>query len=147
MHQETLRSDLHKRPMDPTILAALMPRSSRIGSTMWSRGVVRKPQQSRDPTHSDVTDSFSTLLPARAAAASWTLVSVALRLTTMEPSEEPADTMAALARERIEIREKCIFKMVEGSDKWTDNYWSFRKNFEWVECELMPCSRRDLPVL
>jgi len=94
------------------MLAASTPRTSRIGSTIGSKGVVREPQQSRGPTQSEVSDSFSCLLPARAAAAFCTLASVesSLRFTLEDRalSMGEAATMPAPTRERTEIMEKRI---------------------------------------
>ena len=45
--------------MDPTMLAASMPRVNKRGSTRGSRGVVRVPQQRRGPTHSEVSERFT----------------------------------------------------------------------------------------
>lgn len=43
----------HSRPIDPTMFAALISSSSKMGSTTGSRGVVSVPQHRRLPTQSD----------------------------------------------------------------------------------------------
>jgi len=86
---------------------ASIPRSSKFGSTMWSRGVFREPQQSNEPTMSEVTDSFSMVLPFGTAAACSTFSEVVrvLRFTdaTRAPSEGRANTMPALTRDKAKI--------------------------------------------
>ena len=76
--------------MDPTMLAASMPRVNKRGSTRGSRGVVRVPQQRRGPTHSEVSERFTERLD------SW----------------GRADTMPAPARERTEKIESLILTEV-----------------------------------